>query len=97
MSQDFLLLYSFFISFNPILTSNLNYNQFHVLSSKYMSDHLFEVFRYLLILSNLKNYSVFLGKCQKVSIYKGYLICEFMFKNGLFLSLLLGDFNSNKF
>ena len=44
----------------------------------------------------IKPYSVFFGKCQKVSIYKGCLICEFMFKNGLFLSLSLGDFSSYK-
>ena len=39
----------------------------------------------------------FFGKCQKVSIYKECLICDFMPKNGLFLSQSFGDLIINKF
>ena len=37
-------------------------------------------------------YRLFKRKCQKVSIFKGCLICDFMLKNGLFLSHSLGHF-----
>ena len=43
------------------------------------------------------NYNVFFGKCQKVSIYKECLICDFLPKNELFLSQSLGDSIINKF
>jgi len=39
--------------------------------------------------------SVYFGKCEKIS--KECLICDFMPKNGLFLSPSLGDFIINKF
>ena len=42
-------------------------------------------------------YSVVFGKWQKVSIYKKWLICDFMLKNGLFLSQSLDSFIINKF
>ena len=40
---------------------------------------------------------MFFGKCQKVSIYKGCLNCDFMLKNGLFLLESLGCFIVIKF
>ena len=48
------------------------------------------------LLSHTEVQCVF-GKCQKVSIYKECLICEFMLKNGLFLSPSLGDFVVKRF